>query len=335
MSNRVNMADVAREAGVSMMTVSRVVNDKEGISEPTRQKVREVIDRLGYSPSSIARSLATNRTLTIGLVVPDNSNPFFSDVARGVEQVAYDNNYNVFLCNTHEDAQREVEVIESLVQHRVDGLILCSSRLDESILRSAIEPHQHVMLFNRNIDQVDDHVGLILLDSHQGGYSATQHLIDCGYKHIACLMGPSRSQGGERRSRGYIDALTENGFSIHPALQTHCAPTIKGGYEGMRQLLEINPDLDAVFCYNDLVAIGAIQACREMDKCVPQDVGIVGFDDIWMASLVTPALTTCVVPRAHIGEFLTTTLLDRIRDEANDTDPITISPELIIRESTP
>jgi LacI family transcriptional regulator len=148
---RITMQDVALEAGVSLMTVSRVVNNKDGISDATRQRIQAIIDRLGYRPSDIARSLATDRTSTIGLVVIDNSNPFFSEIARGVEHEAYALGYNVFLCNTEEDTEREQAVLRSLEEKRVDGLILCSPRLDEASLRAALKSHSAVVLINRRL----------------------------------------------------------------------------------------------------------------------------------------------------------------------------------------
>ena len=171
MTDRITMADVARKAGVSQMTVSRVVNDKGDVSEATRQRVLEVIERLGYRPSGIARGLATQRTGTLGLVVPDVANPFFSDVARGVEHVAHAEGYNVFLCNTEEDPQRELDVLRSLEEKRVDGLVLCSSRLSEDELLGVVARHLSVVLVNRRL--VGERVCSVLLDDR--GWGAARH----------------------------------------------------------------------------------------------------------------------------------------------------------------
>lgn len=175
MSNRVTMSDVARQAGVSLMTVSRVINNKGDVSSETRQRVLEVITNLGYRPSGIARSLATRETYTLGLVVPDVSNPFFADVTQGVEHLAHSNGYHVFLCNAGEDPQRELALIQSLEEKRVDGLILCSSRLEEEKLLAALANLPAVVLINRRLHQIgDDTLDSVILDDEHGGWVATK-----------------------------------------------------------------------------------------------------------------------------------------------------------------
>jgi len=191
---RVTMADVAREAGVSLMTVSRAINGKEGISHTTRERIQDIVERLGYRPSEIARSLVTDRTCTIGLVVIDNTNPFFSEFARGVEHEAYAQGYNVFLCNTDEDIEREQAILHSLEEKRVDGLILCSPRLDEAPLRSALKRHVAVVIFNRRL--AEPRLGTILVDDERGGRLVTEHLLSRGHRAVGYLSGPKRSFSG-------------------------------------------------------------------------------------------------------------------------------------------
>ena len=205
MSNPVTIADVAREAGVSSMTVSRVVNDKADVSPATRQRVLEVIQRMGYRPSGIARGLATQRTGTLGLVVPDVANPFFSDVARGVEHGAYAEGYNVFLCNTEEDPERELAVLKSLEEKRVDGLVLCSSRLDDNELEQVVARHPTAVLVNRQL--VGEHVRSVMVDDEAGGKLATEHLLDAGHGAVGFLAGPEVSHSGRQRAKGYRAAL--------------------------------------------------------------------------------------------------------------------------------
>jgi LacI family transcriptional regulator len=179
MSKRITIADVAREAGVSLMTVSRVINHKSDVSPSTRQRVWDIIERLGYRPSGLARGLATSRTRTLGLVIPDVANPFFADVARGVEQQAYAEGYNVFLCNTDEDPRREEAVLQSLEEKRVDGLLLCSSRLEDDALSAALEQHSAAVLINRQVGE--DDAGVALIDDELGGRLATEHLLQAGH----------------------------------------------------------------------------------------------------------------------------------------------------------
>jgi LacI family transcriptional regulator len=333
MPNRVTMADVAREAGVSSMTVSRVINNKGEVSPVTRQRVQEIIERLGYRPSGIARGLATQRTGTLGLVVPDVANPFFSDVARGVEHVAYAEGYNTFLCNTEEDPHRELAVLKSLEEKRVDGLVLCSSRLDDGELRAVVARHPTVVLVNRRLE--GDRVRSVLVDDETGGRLATQHLLQAGHRAVGFLAGPPVSHSGRQRAEGYRAALAAVGLPYNPAWVRHCYPVVEGGQEAARELLTAHSELTALVCYNDLVAVGALQACADLGRQVPGDVAVVGYDDIPLSALVTPPLTTCRVPRYELGVQAVRLLLDQIDGCPDECDEIVLRPELTVRASAP
>lgn len=335
MSNRVTMSDVARQAGVSLMTVSRVINKKGDVSSETRQRVLEVISSLGYRPSAIARSLATKETSTIGLVVPDVSNAFFAEVTQGVEHLAYSRGYHVFLCNTEEDPQREVAVIQSLEEKRVDGLILCSSRLEEQKLMSVIANLPAVVLINRRLQTAQDSLDTVNLDDEQCGRLAAGHLVKSGHKRIGMVSGPLTSYSGAGRRRGFLRALREAGIDPVDDWIKPCQPSVEGGYEATRYLLNTYPQLTALFCFNDLVAVGALQACDELKRRVPEDLAIVGHDDIPVAALVSPALTTCRVPRYELGARAVNALLERLRDCPGNCSQIVLQPELVIRESAP
>jgi LacI family transcriptional regulator len=330
------MSDVARAAGVSLMTVSRVINNKGDVSNGTRQRILEIISILGYRPSGIARSLATKETYTLGLVVPDVSNPFFADVTQGVEHLAHSNGYHVFLCNAGEDPQRELALIQSLEEKRVDGLILCSSRLEEEKLLAALANLPAVVLINRRLRQIgDDGLDSVILDDEQSGWIATQHLIKSGHQRIGFLAGPSASYSGAGRRKGFLTALQEAGINLMQGWMSYCHPSVKGGYEATCALLAAHPELTALFCYNDLVAAGALRACDELKCRVPEDLAIVGHDDIPLAALVSPALTTCRVPRYDLGAKAVHALLERLRDCPEEQNQIVLQPELVIRESAP
>jgi LacI family transcriptional regulator len=333
LSNRVTLADVAREAGVSSMTVSRVINDKDDVSPATRQRVLEVVERLGYRPSGIARSLATQRTRTLGLVVPDVANPFFSDVVRGVEQVAYAQGYNVFLCNTEEKPERELAVLQSLEEKRVDGLVICSSRLAEAELQAFVSRNRFTVLVNRQV--AGNHSRSVMVDDEGGGRLATEHLLATGRRSIGFLSGPPASHSGQSRAQGYRDALEAAGVQARADWTRPCAPVVEGGQTTARQLLSAHPELTALFCYNDLVAVGALQACAELGVDVPRDLAVVGYDDIPLAELVTPPLTTCRVARYDLGGQAVQLLLDHIGGCQAGCDQILLRPELIVRASAP
>ncbi len=328
---RVTIADVAREAGVSMMTVSRAVNNKEGLSEETRERILEIVDRLGYRPNTIARGLVTKRTGTLGLVVPDNANPFFSELARGVEHAAYAEGYNVFLCNTEEDKDRELAVLYSLSEKLVDGVIVCSSRLPDDELEEALAFHNVNVLINR---MLHGHSTVLRVDDVKGGRIAVNHLIQSGRQTIGYLAGPENSFSGQQRAKGYRIALGAAGLPYNSDWVKHCLPMVEAGQDATHILLSHYSEITALFCYNDLVAVGALKACVDLGYKVPDDLAIVGFDDIMLASLVTPPLTTCRVPRYELGREAAQMVLAQVNGQPAQIDKL-IEPELIIRASAP
>ena len=329
---RVTIDDVAKLAGVSYQTVSRVINNKPYVSPTTKQKVQEVIDETGYRPSPIARSLATARTATIGLVVPDISNPYFSAIARGVEQVAYAHNYSVLLCNTGEDASRELDVLLTLDERYVDGVIACGLRQEDAALQKALAQFQAAVMVNRRF--ANEAIPAIVVDDVLGGYMATQHLLQLGHTAVGFMAGPSASYSGAKRLQGYEQALAEGGIKRQAGWVLSCPPTVSGGETAADSLLANHPELSALFCYNDLVAIGALRNCSVVGRRVPEDVAIVGFDDIAMATLVSPSLTTCHVPRVDIGSRAVSMLLNCLNNKTDRCNEIIVTPELIIRAST-
>jgi LacI family transcriptional regulator len=334
-SRRTTMADVAREAGVSLQTVSRAINSKGEINEETKKAILEIADRMGFRPSGIARSLATHRTTTIGLVVIDITNPFFSGVARGVENVAYSHSYNIFLCNTDEDIDREKSALNSLLEKQVDGLILCSSRLKQADLVRCIEEFSYVILINRNLEKHIGGVATITTDNALGAEMAVNHLISRGHKKIALLAGPQRSWTGKNRLQGFQTGLRKHGLESDPKLILYCEPDTQCGFQTTSQLLKNRSDVTAILAYNDLVAVGALQACHHLKRAVPDEIAIIGFDDIPLASLVTPSLTTIRIPKQEIGESAMRTLITIMEDKTLTSPSITFKPELILRSSAP
>jgi LacI family transcriptional regulator len=330
--SRVTIKDIAREAGVSPQTVSRAINDKGEISTQTRDRILRIADSMGYRPNSIARSLATRRTQNIGLVVPDVSNPFFANIARGIEDAAHQANYNVFLCNTDENIERETSAIHSLEAQRVDGIILCSSRLSEQQLCRLAERYQPLVLVNRQID--DPQTGCVRVDDGKGAAEATSYLLRLGHRNIGFLAGPTTSHSGRARQQGYQQAMQAHNQAISSRWQEHCAPQVEGGRSAALALLARAPEVTALLAYNDLVAVGALRACAELDRRVPQDCAIVGCDDVLLAALVSPALTTIHIPTYNLGQQALGLLLDLINERETPTTPIVVSPHLVIRDSS-
>lgn len=329
---RVTIDDVAELAGVSYQTVSRVINNSPNVKDETRERVQKVIAETGYRPSHIARSLVSARTATIGLIIPDISNPFFSAVARGADQVASDQGYSILLCNASEDASREIDLLNLLHERYVDGVIVCGSRQEDAPLTEALSQFRAAVLVNRRLE--GGSIPAVLIDDALGGVMITQHLLQLGHKAIGFVAGPKTSYSGRERLRGYKQALAGADIEPQPGWVQHCLPTTAAGEESTNLLLNANPELSALFCYNDLVALGALRQCATLGYHVPGDIAVTGFDDIMLAGVVTPALTTCHVPRAEIGSRAVTMLLDCIDNEIDRCDEVVIKPELVIRDST-
>lgn len=333
MAKRVTMHDVAQTAGVSLMTVSRVVNNKDDVSNITRKKIMAVIEELNYRPSSIARGLATRRTGTLGVVVPDISNPFFASIVRSAEEEAYAKDYSVFLGNTNEDPKRELAVLQSLEDNQVDGLIICSSRLeDETLFKILTHVPTSVLVFRerKNAD-----VGAFTVDDVFGGQAAIEHLLRTGHRNIGLISGPPISSSSFGRMMGYQIALQAADILIKDSWIRHCHPVVEGGQETAYDLLQNNREITALFCHNDLVAVGAIQACAKLGLRVPDDIAIIGYDDIRLAALVSPALTTLHVPMAEIGTQAMQMLLERIECVSAEPREIHLQPKLVVRASAP
>ena len=335
--NRVTIADVAREAGVSLMTVSRALNNKDGISLETRAHVLEVIQRLGYRPSGVARSLVTRRTGTIGLIVPDVSNPYFSGIAHGVAEVANQNDLSVLLCDTEEQSEQEMEFLRVLEEKQVDGVIVAAPRHSSEQILPQIARHQNVVVVNRVFQNYPGFTasGYVINDDRIGGQLATAHLLARGHRCIGYLGGPRSSYGSQRRLIGYKTVLEEAGIPLNENYIVYCHPTVKGGSEAILALLKTDPHITAVFCFNDMVAIGALQAIAQLGRKVPDDLAIVGYDDIPMASWVTPALTTLRAPFEEMGRLATRLLIDRFQECEEGCENIELQPELIVRASAP
>lgn len=332
--NNITLADVAQHAGVSTMTASRALNNKGDVNPETREKIRQAAEALGYRPNSLARSLATNRSTTIGLVVPDIANPFFSEIARGVEDEAHSHGYNIFLCNFDEDPQHEQAALNSLAEKQVDGLILCSSRQEESDLQTQLKDFRHCVLINRSLEESQPHTAAILLDDHQGALQAACHLLNHQRRRIAFLAGPPRSRSGQKRLAGYRDSLIQHGLPFDPALVRHCQPDMHCGKQTTLQLLNTIPTPDAILAFNDLIALGAVQACLERGLRIPHDIEMIGFDDIPLAALITPTLTTLAYPKKEIGRRAMQTLLAMSHAQAIET-VATYAPSFIFRQTSP
>lgn len=330
--SKITIADVAQAAGVSTQTVSRVINKKEEVSSNTRNHVQAVIERLGYRPNIIARGLSTKRTHTIGLVVPDITNPFFPEIARGAEDFAWEHDYSIFLYNTGEDLRRERAVLQILEDKQVDGVIICSARQPDEQLLPLLERHQAVVVVNRT---VPIHIaGIVRIDNAAGTALAIKHLLDRQRKAIAFLAGPSSSLSGKERLQSYRKTLTAAGWPVEGKYIVNCGANFHDALDVSLNFLTGNPEVDGLICYNDVVAAAAIHACVQLGKRVPQHIAVVGNDETLPAIVVTPALTTVRVPMYQIGVHATRMLIRRMRGDDKNVE-IVLKPELVVRGSAP
>jgi LacI family transcriptional regulator len=330
----VTMRDVAQHAGVSIKTVSRVINQEGEISDGTRQRVMQIVEHLGYRPNLVARSLVTRRTGIIGLVIPDITNPFFSEITRGVQQVAREAGMSVMICSVDESFELETQAFRSLASQAVDGIVLYSSFVSDAALPTLIDTlPEHIPVVAINTHQDHPRVTRLITDNYAGGTLALEHLIARGHTRIGMLAPLTLNGIIPRRLRAYRDALTRHHIVGDSGWVSTSPPTVSAGYHAALALLTAHPELSALFCYNDLMAIGALRACQQLGRRVPNDVAIVGFDDIQLAEIVTPTLTTVRVDKTRLGQHAMQLLLNRIAktDQCAHVEQLDVS--LIQRES--
>lgn len=304
---------IAELANVSSATVSKIINGKDKhISEATRQKVLAIIEREGYIPNGIAKSLKMKRTKTIGIIMPDVMNLFFSEVARGAEDAAEREGYSVILCNSDNKQSKEERYIQILQEKMVDGIILTAS--ESSISKSLDRCNTPMVLVDRDIAS-DKKVGRIVVDNEEGAYNATNFLIKKGCKNIGFISADSKTKLSAERLNGYEKALIDNGLKIDKEkifLQNY---TIESGYQGTMALL-MQTEIDGVYCGNDLIAIGAIKALKEKNIRIPEEVKIIGFDDISISQYIDPPLTTIKQPIYQMGEEAVEMLISMIEEKS-------------------
>ena len=329
----VTMREVAHKAGVSIKTVSRVVNNQGEISDETRERVLIAIDELQYRPSKLARALVTQHTDTLGLIVSDITNPFFSEFACGVLDTARSEGYDVFLCNSGARVKQEMRALYSLADHNVDGIIIFPSWRNEENLKTFAVQRRPVVVVNRAMDP-HPAIGQVVMDTGRGARLAVEYLSGKGHTNIGMLAGYAAFPDVFHRVRGFREALEELGLPlVDEWIVAAAPPVVEQGRAAARQLLNQHPQLTALFCYNDLLAVGALQACRELGRRVPEDCAVVGFDDIQLAALVTPALTTIRVDKYELGRQAVVLLVNMLEDSSTEYPTVYLDASLVIRES--
>ncbi len=327
----VSIKDIARAARVSHSTVSRALHSSPLVNRETAEPIRRIVCELGYRPSAVARSLVTRKTKTIGVVVTTIADPFIAEVVSGIEEVANDHGYSVFLANCNADPEREVKVVHSFHERRVDGILVTASRVGALYMPLLSEMKVPIVLINNQ--HPGEFVHSVMIDNVTASREATQHLIRLGHRRIAYIGDQFGFQSDSERFSGYRQALEAADLPFLPELVAHGDGKPEGGMRAMEKLLALAEPPTAVFCYNDLSALGALRVIQWHGLNVPLDISIVGFDDLFIASYTNPPLTTIRQPKQQMGRMAMEILL-KLFSGLNSTTNMKVSGELIIRGST-
>jgi LacI family transcriptional regulator len=330
--DKLTLREIAKMAKVSHTTVSRVLNNDQRVREETKNRILNLVNKLGYKPDARARQLVLRRSNLIGLVVPDISNPFYAELARGIEDKAHQENYNVIFCSTDNKPERMETYVHLMIDVGIDGFIFTSARLREPLIKKLIAEQLPLVLVNRKLN--GEAFNYVVLNNVKGAYEVTKHLIDLGYRKIAIIDGPSNVSTGFDRLRGYQRALKDHHIPINTNYIIHGPFARVTGYKGARCLLEMENRPEAIFGGSDYIAMGVIDAVQEMGLRVPEDIGLVGFDDTEFASNQRIRLTTVSQNKYEMGNLGVQILIDLIeRKNTNYTHKVILEPELVIRES--
>jgi len=324
--------DVAHRAQVSVTTVSHVINGTRFVSDEARSRVVDSIEVLKYVPSALARSLKNNRTHTVGVMIPNSSNPYFAEIIRGIEDSCFNAGFNVILCNSDDNPRKQGQYIRVLMEKQVDGLIVLSSGGDEELGVFLREANMPQVLVDREVAHLA--ADLVEVNHELGGSLATRHLLELGHRHIACITGPLALSSAQQRLQGYRKALLEAGVTVDRGYEVTGDFTSAQGFAAMHSLLALPKKPTAVFACNDLMAFGALSAAASAGLRVPDDISVIGFDDIALAAFASPSLTTIAQPKHELGELAARLLLDRIAQPDGAHRCEVLQPTLCLRRST-
>jgi DNA-binding LacI/PurR family transcriptional regulator len=335
---RVSIKDIARAAGVSHSTVSRALSDSPLVSDETKARIQRLAQEMGYSPNTLARSLVTRQTYTIGVVVTTIADPFVAEVVQGIEATAHDYNYTVILCSSGAQPEREIAAVEMLRSKRVDGVIVTSSRIGALYLEHLERIGAPIVLINNHNESSGRYTFTVTVDNRHGGYLATEHLVQLGHRRIAYVTAPADHSSDLDRMAGYRQALIAGGIEPDPALIVTGNGRADGGERALQALIELGEPPSAVFCYNDMTAIGLMSAARQVGLSVPRDMAVVGFDDIPFASYFYPPLTTIAQPKVEMGRLAMKMALSLMaigeENHEEEISNIVVRGTLVVRAST-
>ncbi len=323
--------EIAKKAGVSPSTVSRALSGNGYVSKKMKEKIMAIAEEMNYRPNELARALVTKKSYTIGLVVADIGNPFFPALARGVEDAANVEGYNIILCNTDSNATKAREYVRLLSSRQTDGVVFCSASVSDSHVKTVTDSGIPVVLIYPSNSLKCD---MVACDNLSGGMMATEHLIGLGHTSIAIITAKVNRITGADRLKGYKKALAKHNLRLNDDYILDGDYSMESGYDCTKRFLKLKYRPTAIFATNDLMAIGAINAVEDEGLKVPDDIAIVGYDDITMASFVKPKLTTVAQPKYEMGNLACKVLLDRIKKPDAQIRSTVLKPKLIVRGSS-
>jgi LacI family transcriptional regulator len=325
--------DVAKRAGVAPITVSRVINNSGYVSQEKRDRVEAAVAELDYVPNILAQSFRSKQTRTIALILTDITNPFWTDVAHGVEDAAREHKFNVILCNTDESESRQVEYVSVLMQKQVDGILLVPARSTPEATGAIQKQGTAVVVLDRQVPTAD--VDVVRCDSEGGAYQLVQHVLSLGHRRVAVLTGPKDVSSAQDRVIGYRRAFLDANIDIIEDLIFYGKFVQASGYEMAQRALLVTPQPTALFAANNFIAIGAWRALRDAGLHIPKDITLVAFDDLPAGLVVDPFLTVAAQPGYEMGKQATELLLDRLTsDTPTKPQRIVLPTQLIIRHSS-
>lgn len=324
--------DVAEHAKVSVTTVSYVLNKNRRVSPDLEKRVWEAVKAIKYQPNALARSLRSKQTRTLGMLVPDNSNPFLAEITRYIENECFALGYNIILCNTEERLEKEQRYIDVLLEKQIDGIILVSAGGEGENLKPIFTQGLPLVVVDCELHNIE--CDMVVTDQWKIGQQATRHLIERGHKRIACITAPRHTTPSTERTKGYRETLEAAGIPYEPALVRSSDFQAASGYSVMQQLLDLDARPTGVFVYNDSMAIGALCAIHEAGLRIPEDIAVVGVDDIAMAAYITPRLTTVAQPLQGMSKLAAKLLVGRISGGEKKTQRYVLETTLVVRKTT-
>lgn len=324
--------DIAKAAGVSIATVSKVINGTGRISTDTRERITEIMQELDYQPSVVASALTGKSTFTIGLLIPDLANPFFAEIARSVEDRGHELGFNLVMCSTDNNSRKEAGYITLLRQKRVDGIIIATGTSIDGLLSGLADYNIPLALISRDIPSID--ADSVRADDDSGAYQAVAHLTGLGHRHIAVIAEDLELMTTKERVRGYRRALEDAGIPYTDDLVSVSNSSAEAGKKRTLELMGSDHPPTAIVAFNDLLAIGVVQAAKELRLSIPWDLSVISFDNTVLAGIVDPPLTSVAVPIQQMGRQIMDMLIEVVRGEKRDNQRIVLKPELIIRQST-